>query len=85
MPSLRLRLIGLFVLLSVAVALVMFLAVQRFGAEQIMKLAMEGGSSEAEARAMFDQYVGAVLLIWALCRREISPEHDEAAGTVGAS
>lgn len=65
-PSLRLRLIGLFVLLSLAVAVVMILAVQRFGADQIMKLAMAGGSSEAEARAMFDQYVGGVLLIGAV-------------------
>jgi two-component system sensor histidine kinase BaeS len=66
MPTLRLRLIGLFMLLTLAVAAVMFLAVQRFGSEQIMKLAMEGGSSEAEAQAMFDDYIGRVLLIGAV-------------------
>jgi two-component system sensor histidine kinase BaeS len=66
MPTLRLRLIGLFMLLTLAVAAVMFLAVQRFGSEQIMRLAMEGGSSEAEAQAMFDDYIGRVLLIGAV-------------------
>lgn len=65
MPTLRLRLIGLFILLALAVAAVMIVAVQRFGSEQIMKLAMESGSSEAEARAMFDTYIGGVLLIGA--------------------
>ena len=65
MPTLRLRLIGLFMLLALAVATVMILAVQRFGSEQIMKLAMESGSSEAEAQAMFDDYIGRVLLIGA--------------------
>jgi two-component system sensor histidine kinase BaeS len=86
MPSLRLRLIGLFVLLALAVAAVMILAVQRFGSEQIMKLAVESGSSEAEARAMFDTYIGGVLLIgagvavvmgavaaWWLLRRILQP------------
>ena len=86
MPTLRLRLIGLFVLLSLAVAAVMILAVQRFGSDQIMKLAMESGSSEAEARAMFDTYIGGVLLIgagvavalgalaaWWLLRRILQP------------
>lgn len=65
MPTLRLRLIGLFVLLALAVATVMILAVQRFGSEQIMHLAMEAGASEDEAQAMFDRYVGQVLLIGA--------------------
>jgi signal transduction histidine kinase len=65
MPTLRLRLIGLWVLLALAVAAVMILAVQRFGSEQIMHLAMEAGASEEEAQAMFDQYVGQVLLIGA--------------------
>ncbi|HET6380607.1 MAG TPA: ATP-binding protein [candidate division Zixibacteria bacterium] len=65
MPTLRLRLIGLFVLLALAVAGVMILAVQRFGSEQIMRLAMEAGASEEEAQAMFDQYIGQVLLIGA--------------------
>jgi signal transduction histidine kinase len=86
MPTLRLRLIGLFVLLSLAVAAVMILAVQRFGSDQIMKLAMESGSSETEARAMFDTYIGGVLLIgagvavalgalaaWWLLRRILQP------------
>jgi signal transduction histidine kinase len=86
MPTLRLRLIGLFVLLALAVAAVMILAVQRFGSEQIMKLAMESGSSEEEARAMFDTYIGGVLLIgaavsvplgalaaWWLLRRILQP------------
>ena len=65
MPTLRLRLIGLFALLALAVAAVMILAVQRYGSEQIMHLAMEAGASEAEAQAMFDQYIGRVLLIGA--------------------
>jgi signal transduction histidine kinase len=65
MPTLRLRLIGLFILLALAVAGVMILAVQRFGSEQIMHLAMESGLSAAEAQAMFDRYVGQVLLIGA--------------------
>jgi signal transduction histidine kinase len=65
MPTLRLRLIGLFALLALAVAAVMILAVQRFGSEQIMHLAMEAGASETEAQAMFDRYVGQVLLIGA--------------------
>jgi len=86
MPTLRLRLIGLFVLLALAVAAVMILAVQRFGSEQIMKLAMDAGSSETEARAMFDMYIGGVLLIgaavavplgalaaWWLLRRILQP------------
>jgi signal transduction histidine kinase len=64
----------------------MILAVQRFGSDQIMKLAMESGSSEAEARAMFDTYIGGVLLIgagvavalgalaaWWLLRRILQP------------
>ena len=58
MPSLRLRLIALFVLLSLVVAAVMIAAVQRFSSEQITDLAMASGLSAAEAQAMFDQYVG---------------------------
>jgi two-component system sensor histidine kinase BaeS len=65
MPTLRLRLIGMFILLMLAVAGVMILAVQRFGSEQIMQLAVQSGSSEAEARAMFDKYIGGVLLLGA--------------------
>jgi signal transduction histidine kinase len=86
MPTLRLRLIGLFVALALVVAGVMILAVQRFGSDQIMRLAMQGGSSEAEARAMFDTYIGGVLLVgggvalvlgsaaaWWLLRRILDP------------
>ncbi len=65
MGSLRWRLIGIFSAMAVTVAIVMILAVQRFSAEQIMHLAMEGGFSADEAQAMFDQYVGRVLLIGA--------------------
>ena len=86
MATLRLRLFGLFILLGLVVAGVMFLAVQRFGSEQIMELAMSGGSSEAEAQKMFDTYVGGVLLMggavaivlgslaaWWLLRRILRP------------
>jgi two-component system sensor histidine kinase BaeS len=65
MPTLRLRLVGLFVLLALSVAAVMIVAVDRFGSEQIMHLAMQGGLSAADAQQMFDQYVGRVLLIGA--------------------
>ncbi len=86
MSSLRLRLIALFVLLSLVVAAVMIAAVQRFSSEQITHLAMAGGLSAAEAQAMFDQYVGRVLLVgaaagvllgvlaaWWLLRRILQP------------
>lgn len=65
MRTLRVRLTSTFLVLSLAVAGVMYVAVQRFGSEQIMHLAMEGGSSQAQAQAMFDRYVGQVLLIGA--------------------
>lgn len=65
MPSLRLRLVALFVLLSLAVAAVMIAAVQFFSSDQIMRLAMASGRSAAEAQAMFDEYVGRVLLVGA--------------------
>lgn len=65
MTSLRVRLIGLFVLLSLAVAGVMFAAVQRFSSDQIMHLAMQSGLSAVEAQAMFDRYVGQVLVVGA--------------------
>jgi two-component system sensor histidine kinase BaeS len=65
MPTLRLRLVGLFVLMALTVAAVMIVAVDRFGSEQIMHLAMQSGLSAAEAQGMFDQYVGRVLLIGA--------------------
>lgn len=66
MPTLRLRLIGLFVALALVVAAVMIAAVYRLGSEQIMHLAMEAGSSEEEAQAMFGQYVGGALLLGAV-------------------
>src|SRR6266566_2068345 len=66
MPSLRLRLIGLFVVLALAVAGVMILAVERFSADQIMALAKHGGASPAEAQAMFDTYVARVLIVGGL-------------------
>jgi two-component system sensor histidine kinase BaeS len=66
MPSLRLRLIGLFVVLSLAVAGVMILAVERFSADQIMALAKRGGASPSEAQAMFDTYVARVLVVGAI-------------------
>jgi len=65
MASLRLRLIGLWVLLALVVAVTMFLAVERFSSEQVMKLAMAAGSSADEAQAMFDEYVGQVLILGA--------------------
>lgn len=64
--SLRLRLIGLWVLLALAMAVVMFVAVERVSSAQIMELAMAAGSSEAEAQAMFDKYVGQVLILGAV-------------------
>jgi len=86
MPSLRLRLVAIFVLLSLVVAAVMIAAVQRFSSEQIMHLAMASGLSASEAQAMFDQYVGQVLLVgaaagvvlgvlgaWWLLRRILQP------------
>lgn len=66
MPTLRARLIGLFVILALTVAAVMILAVERFSSDQIMSLAMASGSSPEQAQAMFDQYVGRVLLVGAL-------------------
>lgn len=66
MASLRFRLIALWLMLALVMALVMFLAVERFGSTQIMDLAMEAGLSEAAAQAMFDQYIGQVLLLGAL-------------------
>ena len=66
MTSLRTRLIGLFVLLSLVVAGVIVAAVLRFSSEQVMSLLMEGNHTPAEAHAMFDMYVVRVLLIGAL-------------------
>ena len=66
MPSLRTRLIALSVILALGVAAVMFFAVEQFSSEQIMQLAMASGSSPEQAQAMFDQYVGRVLLVGAV-------------------
>ncbi len=66
MPSLRLRLIGLFVLTAMVVAGVIIVAVERFSAEQLKDLLMEGNFSPTEAELMFDEYVGRVLLIGAV-------------------
>ncbi|MGZ8804862.1 MAG: HAMP domain-containing protein, partial [Microbacterium sp.] len=64
-PSLRLRLIGLFVLTALVVAAVIIFAVERFSAAALMDLMMEGSDTPEEAQLMFDQYVGRVLLIGA--------------------
>jgi signal transduction histidine kinase len=65
MLSLRTRLIGLFVLLSLLVASVIVIAVLQFSADQVMHLIMEGNHTPAEAQAMFDEYVVRTLLIGA--------------------
>jgi len=65
MASLRLRLIGLWVLLALVMAVIMFAAVERFSSEQVTELAMAAGWSEADAQAMFDQSVGQVLILGA--------------------
>ncbi|MGI8999993.1 MAG: sensor histidine kinase [Candidatus Limnocylindria bacterium] len=66
LSGLRFRLIVIWVLLALVMAGVMFAAVQRFGSAQVMQLAMEAGASEAEAQAMFDRYIGQVLILGAL-------------------
>ena len=65
MPSLRVRLIGLFVLLSLLVAGVIVLAVMQFSAEQVMHLIIQGNHTAEQAQAMFDEYVVRVMLIGA--------------------
>ena len=65
MPTLTARLVGLFLLLSLLVAGVIVAAVLQFSAEQVMHLLLKGAGSEAEARAMFYQYVIRVILIGA--------------------
>ena len=65
MVSLRARLIGLFVILALLVAAVIVLAVVQFSTDQVMHLLMEGSYTEAQAQAMFDQYVVRVLLLGA--------------------
>jgi two-component system sensor histidine kinase BaeS len=64
--TLRARLVVAVVLASIIVALVVVVAVQQFSTEQIAKLLMEGVESEAEARAMADEYVGRVVAIAAV-------------------
>jgi two-component system, OmpR family, sensor histidine kinase BaeS len=64
--TLRVRLVALFVLMALVVAAVIVVAVQRFSADQVMRLAMETGLSEADAQAMFDSAVGRVVLIGAI-------------------
>jgi two-component system sensor histidine kinase BaeS len=65
MSTLRARLILAVVLASVVVAIVVVAAVQRFSTEQITQLLMEGIETEAEARAMADEYIGRVVAIGA--------------------
>ncbi len=85
-PSLRVRLTATFVALSLLVAGVIVVAVQRFSAEGVMHLAMEAGRSVEEAQSMFDTYVGRVVLVaagvgvvlgvvaaWWLMRRVLRP------------
>jgi two-component system sensor histidine kinase BaeS len=85
-PSLRTRLIGLFVLVALAVAGVIVGGVLMFSAEQTIHMLMEGASSPDEARAMFNAYVlqvvlaaaGAGILVssliaWWLMRRALRP------------
>jgi signal transduction histidine kinase len=96
MFSLRLRLIGLFVLMALVVSAVIIVAVERFSSEALMDLMMEGSDSPEEAQLMFDQYVGRVLLIgaavavvlgsvtaWWLLRRILRPL-DQLAGATRA-
>jgi two-component system, OmpR family, sensor histidine kinase BaeS len=64
-PTLRARLIGLFVILSLLVAGVIVFAVLQFSAEQVMHLIVRGVGTPEQARAMFDQYVVRVMLIGA--------------------
>ncbi len=64
-PSLRVRLIGLFVITALVVAGVIVFAVERFSADALMDLMMEGTESPEDAQLMFDEYVGRVLLIGA--------------------
>jgi two-component system sensor histidine kinase BaeS len=64
--TLRARLVLAVVLASVIVALVVVVAVQKFSTEQITRLLMEGVETEAEARAMAEEYVGRVVAIAAV-------------------
>lgn len=94
MSSLRVRLISLWILLAMAMAAIMFIAVERFSSEQVMDLAMAAGASAADAKAMFDEYVGRVLIVgaglglvvgtlaaWWLLRRILRPLERTTAAT----
>jgi len=64
--SLRGRLVLAMLVTSLIAAGVILAAVRWFSTEQIMKLLMEGVASEAEARAMVDEYIGRVVIIGAI-------------------
>ena len=66
MNTLRFRLVVAVVLATLIVAGVIVAAVRWFSTEQIAHLLMEGVESEAEARAMVDEYLGRVVVIGAL-------------------
>lgn len=66
MSTLRARLILAMLVTSLIVAAVIVAAVRVFSTEQITHLLMEGVGSEAEARAMTDEYLGRVVVIGAL-------------------
>ncbi len=66
MSTLRGRLVLAMIITSLIVAGVILAAVRWFSAEQVMHLLMEGVASEAEARAMVDEYIGRVVAIGAL-------------------
>lgn len=66
MSTLRVRLVVAVVLATLIVAAVIIAAVRWFSTEQIAHLLMEGVDSEAEARAMVDEYLGRVVAIGAV-------------------
>ncbi len=66
MNTLRARLVLAMLVTSLIVAAVIVASVRVFSAEQITHLLMEGVGSEAEARAMTDDYLGRVVIIGAL-------------------
>lgn len=66
MTTLRARLVVAVVLATLIAAGVIVLAVRWFSTEQIAYLLMEDVESEAEARAMVDEYLGRVVVIGAI-------------------
>lgn len=66
MSTLRVRLVVAVVLATLIAAGVIVVAVRWFSTEQIAHLLMEGVESEAEARAMVDEYLGRVVVIGAV-------------------